>query len=422
MLLIDSIHPLRVGLKAAALAASVLMAGAAHAADDATTAPTWTFGGYGTVGVVHADTSQADFTSSILKADGAGYTHRWSDTVDTRVGAQVGASLNKQWSAVLQVVSEQGLDKSFRPRVEWANVKYQVTPDLALRLGRISLPMYLAADYRKIGYAFTFVRNPIEVYNAIPISSSDGIDLTYRWHTGSIKHVGQLFYGHNDVRLIDPFRAKSRALAGFSYTAESGPLTIRVSAMTARLTVNIAEDLFDAFRQFGPAGAAIAERYAVNDKRTTGFSIGATYDPGQWYISSEAGHFDARSFFAATTAAYATAGYRWGNFTPYLSAAKIYSNDPTTSEGLPPAALPAQLRPTAGYLNAALNGLLTTIPVQSSVTAGMRWDCMTNVAVKLQYDRVRPHAGSRGTLINQQPDFRSGQVVNVASAVLDFVF
>ena len=55
---------------------------------------------------------------------------------------------------MLQVVSEQRLDRSYRPIVEWANIKYQATPDLSLRFGRIALPMFLAADYRKIGYAY----------------------------------------------------------------------------------------------------------------------------------------------------------------------------------------------------------------------------------------------------------------------------
>ena len=52
----------------------------------------------------------------------------------------------------------------------------------------------------------------------------------------------------------------------------------------------------------------------------------------------------------------------------------------------------------------------------------MRWDCTTDVALKLQFDRVTPLGGSRGTFINVQPGFRSGRSVNVASAVLDFVF
>jgi hypothetical protein len=53
---------------------------------------------------------------------------------------------------------------------------------------------------------------------------------------------------------------------------------------------------------------------------------------------------------------------------------------------------------------------------------GVRWDLATNMALKLQYDRVTPHRGSRGTLINLTPSFRSGQTAQVASVALDFVY
>ena len=61
-------------------------------------------------------------------------------------------------------------------------------------------------------------------------------------------------------------------------------------------------------------------------------------------------------------------------------------------------------------LNAGLNGLLAvTVSQQSTFSAGLRWDALPDVAFKLQVDRVRPRDGSRGTLINVQPDFRSGR-------------
>ena len=52
----------------------------------------------------------------------------------------------------------------------------------------------------------------------------------------------------------------------------------------------------------------------------------------------------------------------------------------------------------------------------------LRWDLRTNTALKLQYDRVTPHDGSRGTLINTLPDFRSGQSADVVSLAFDFVY
>src|SRR5882672_4713402 len=98
-------------------------------------APMFSFSGFGTLGVVHSSETQADFTSSILKPNGAGHSHSWSADVDSLIAAQVSANFTPRLSAVLQVISEQHYDGTYRPHVEWANIKYQFTPDFGVRVG-----------------------------------------------------------------------------------------------------------------------------------------------------------------------------------------------------------------------------------------------------------------------------------------------
>ena len=397
-----------------------LAAGAARAADG--DAPAWTFGGFGSLGMVHSNEDKADFTSSVLKATGAGYSNRWSGDVDSRLGAQLGVTLNKQWSGVLQVISEQRLDNTYTPIVEWFNIKYQATPELALRFGRIALPMFLAADYRKVGYAYPWVRTPVEVYGAVPISNSDGADLSYRWNYAGVKNVVQAFYGRTTIKQGQPFQAGASGVAGISNTSEYGAASVRVSLLSANMTVDLARPLFDAFRQFGPQGAAIADRYDVDHKRVNAVSIGASYDPGQWFAIGEIGHFVSRSFLGETTELYASAGYRFDSVTPYLSYARAKANSAITAPGLTLSGLPPPLAGAGAALNAGLNSLLISVSEQATFSAGLRWDMIPNAALKLQVDRVSPHNRSRGTLINLQPGFRSGRTATVASVVLDFVF
>jgi hypothetical protein len=157
--------------------------------------------------------------------------------VDSRLGAQLDLQLDRRWSAVLQVVSEQNLDRAYRPRIDWANVKYQLTPDLALRAGRIALPVFLAADYRKVGYAYAWVRPPVEIYGAQPLDSSDGADLTWRFGTGQVRNTTQAFFGRKSMGLTPTTRLDMRHMTGISQTAEYGPLTARLSALTADVTL-----------------------------------------------------------------------------------------------------------------------------------------------------------------------------------------
>jgi hypothetical protein len=404
--------------------ATGLLAGAVWADDGALPAPKspWTFGGFGTLGLTHADVRDADYTSNLLRPNGVGATRAWSGALDSRIGAQIGYAANKEWSAVLQVIVEQTVHGDYRPIVEWANIKYQPTPELALRLGRIALPMFLAADYRKAAYALPWVRTPVESYGAIPITNSNGVDLSYRWTIGELKHTTQVFYGGTNVTLARGAKASTHGLAGVSNTTDVGAASFRVSVLTTELSVDIARALFNGFRQFGAPGAAIADTYDVLGKRANGVSLGANYDPGNWFLIGELGRLNANSYLGDKSTVYISGGYRVAGFTPYAAFARVQSNGAITDPGLALTGLPPAAAAGAAALNAGLNNLLRAIAIQSTVTAGLRWDVAGSAALKVQFDRVRPTKGSTGTLINVQPGFVSGRGFNVLSLALDFVF
>jgi hypothetical protein len=408
-------------LRLATLQISVASTTWAHA-DDTVSRTSWSLRGFGSAGVAYSSFTDGDYNSSLLKSTGVGYSHRISADVDSRLGAQLAVKAGKQWSAVLQVVSEQRIDGSYKPAVEWANIKYEIYPDVSLRFGRIALPMFLAADYRKVGYAYPWARTPVEVYGAIPFSNSDGVDATWRWSSGALKNVTHGFIGRTEVVAPGNTHLKARELAGISNTAAIGAATFRVSMLTTELTMTELDGYFDGLRQFSAQGAALAGHYGVDHKRASAVSIGASYDPGDWFAMGELGRMNSRSFIGATTGLYASAGYRFGDFTPYVSYARVRSTSGTDEPGLDLAGLPPAAAATGAGLNAYLGWLLTTIPAQRTLSVGMRWDCATDVAFKLQVDRITPMGGSRGTFVNLQPGFRSGRGVNVASAVLDFVF
>jgi hypothetical protein len=381
----------------------------------------WTVGGFGTLSLVHSSEKQADYSANPLNPGTAGASHDWSFGVDSRAGAQLSYH-GGRWSAVLQVVAERNLTHSWKPVVEWANVQYQLSPELSVRVGRIALPLFLSGDYRKASYALAWVRTPVELYGALPISNSDGIDASYRWNAGAVKNTTQVLFGGTRVRLSDTRSAHTHQLAGWSNTSTVAALTVRATAIRGELEMQLAEDLWAALRQFGPQGAALARRYEPDRKRASVLSIGASYDPGNWFLMGEVGRINARSFLGDKTAGYLSGGVRLGSVTPYASYSKVAANTPTVVAGLDLATLAPPYVPAAQRLNGELNGLLSRIAVQDSASAGLRWDAGSSAALKLQYDHVRPRGGSSGTLENLQPGYRYGRAFGVLSASLDFVF
>jgi hypothetical protein len=405
----------------AACAGAVLLAfGGAASAETTTSA--WTFSGFGTVGTVHSDERQADYTASVLKGDGAGRTSPWSGDVDSKLGGQLDLHIDPRWSAVLQVVTEQRLDYSYRPRVEWANLKYRVTPELALRLGRIALPMFIAADYRKVGYAYPWVRTPLEVYGVLPLSNSDGADLSWQWNGEALRSTTQLFYGRTNVPLYDGARLRGRGIAGVSHTVEQGAFSARASIITARLSVSLFPELFEALDGFGPQGRDIARRLRVDDKRASALSVGLNYDPGQWFVMSEAGRSKVDGYLGSTRSAYLSGGWRHGNLTPYATWARVWGRLPDGPTALALDGLPPAYAAGGAALNTALAAMMRAVPSQSTLGVGLRWDLAPNFALKLQHQRVTTRSGSRGMFINSVPDYQSGRTAQVTSAALDFVF
>jgi hypothetical protein len=409
-------------LYALALAWLALHAGAAHAEE---AAPPFSFRGFGTLGVVHSTEDQADFTSSVYKHHGAGHSHEWSPDVDSLLAGQITAQLTPRLSGVVQAIAEQRYDNTYTPTIEWANLRYELTPDFSLRAGRIVLPVFMVSDSRKVGYANPWVRPPIEVYSLAPLSTNDGIDLSHRLHAGDVTSTLQASYGASEVKFPASVggTAKARHAWGVSYTLESGAATARIRYQQGRVSVDSFQPLFDGFRQFGAEGIAIADRYEPADKRLSFVGLGAMYDPGAWFLMGEWGAINTRSVLGKRNAWYASGGYRLGRVTPYLTYAEARTTSETSDAGLTVSAYPPFLAGAATALNAGLNtALVSSASKHTTFSIGARWDVAQSAALKLQVDRVRLGEGSAGMLHNPQPGFQPGGTFSVLSLALDFVF
>ena len=390
-------------------------------------APSFKFSGYGTVGVAHSDNDRADYLVDEFKPNGPGYTRAWSADVDSRLGLQFSAQLTSTISGVVQVLSQQDENNSYRPELEWANVRWQPTPEFSIRAGRIVLPVFMVTDTRRVGYATPWVRPPVEMYAMVPVSHNDGVDASYRLELPSGANTFQLTAGtwKHDFPAATGYgggTAKARGILEFIDTYEQGPLLLRASVGRARLEIPQFSAARDMILAFGPLGQGIADHYLPPTIHLTYVGLGATYDPGRWFAMGEWGRFASGSLLGDKIAWYLSGGYRIGKFTPYVTYARASADSPTSDPGIPLAGLPPPVAAGAAALNAALNAQLNLLPRQRTLSIGARWDFAKNAALKVQYDHVDLDAGSTGTFGNIQPGFQPGGRVGIFSAVVDFVF
>jgi hypothetical protein len=350
---------------------------AAGAGNDDLVAPIFSFNGFGTLGLVHSSDTQADFVSNPAQPKGAGFTNSWSATPDTKLGIQFNFNPTERLSAVAQIMSQYQYDGTFKPDLEWFNLKYLLTPDLSIRAGRIAIPTFMVSDSLNVGFALPYARIPVEVYSQLPITHSDGIDGTYRTHLGAVTNTAQAFLGTFSSKLPDQGRYDAEHLYGIADTIEYGAATLHFSYQTLRYDLSF-------------EGLVL-----INDPQQIG-TIGASYDPGKWFASAELirAPDDAFGLFYAW---YANAGRRFDKVTPYLGYARATMSR-VGSLGLPP------------FID------------QDTATLGLRWDLRKNIDFKAQLDRVARHGGFNQFFVNQQPGFQQRGTDEILTLLVDFVF
>lgn len=386
-------------------AMSLALAGMAHAQDSGFS---YKLSGFGTVAVAHTDEDQADFTGSVFHPNGVGATRSTSGNPDSKLGAQLNVVFNERLSGVVQVVSQYQYDASYRPQIEWANVKYKPTADISLRVGRIALPAYLMSESRLVGYAHTWARPPQEAYSILPITSNDGVDASYRHALAGGQNTVQAYYGTNTVKISGGGKAKAKQSWGINDTFELGSLTLRgaYSFLKEDLSVDSLAPLYAGMVALGETD--MLEKYNLSNMKTATIALGAMYDPGDWFVMSEFVEYKGDSLLSDNRAWYVAGGYRFGKFTPYAIHSRMKAKIEDETNG--------------GFLNGGINTTLYQVnPTQKTTAVGLRYDAMKNVAVKLQYDRLTTGSRSNGRL-KPQAGYVQGSSLNLVTLGLDFVF
>lgn len=376
----------------------------------------WSVNGYGTIGIVHSSEDRADYLPDALRAEGPGRSGHLTPDLDSRLAAQLSVHPRANLTAVVQAVLEQDFDGEYRPTIEWANVRYELSPAWSVRVGRIEVDSFLVADHRKVGFAIPWVRPPPEVYGGIPVTRNDGLDLTYRVDIGPLTYRASASIGRNDE--YDGADAEGGTLAN---TLEWNDFTFRATFAHVELDLEEMAPLFDGIAQLGPEGAAVARRYNPADHPLQLIAFGARYAPGSQFLMAEWTRTRTDAIFGGSTGWYLSGGRRFGAVTPFVTFARADRQDERSVKGLTVTAYPPELAPVAAGFNQALDGIRNGGAVQDTWTLGMRWDVAAAVDLKVQYDRVDVDDGSRGTFGNEVPGYRSSGA-DLFSLALDFVF
>jgi hypothetical protein len=385
--------------------------------------------GFGTGALTWTNTDKAEFGRP-NQASGA--KKDVTTGVDSNFGVQADYAVNSWLSVTGQGLVRKDAQDDFGAELAWAFAKAKVSDDVAIRVGRMGVPAFMISDYRNVGYANTMLRPPAEMYAQMLFNTVDGADITWQHSYGDTTYTAQFAVGKSDVDIAGGPKLAGRRLTAVNLVAEHGPLTVRFGRVDGHLNLTGSPSLttlLTSLNTFGagyhiPQANQLATDIDVRDKKASFTSLGATLDWNNILVQSEYAKRKTDSYVNDTTSWYVMGGYRFGKFLPYYSHAKLTIDD-SVHNGMPaacPAGYPAACTPTIAALSGFVAGLRYTgvsQGEQQTDSIGVRWDFYRSLALKVQFDHVRP-SQQGGLLINSQPGFHGP--VNVGAVALDFVF
>ena len=312
------------------LLASTMAIGAAGLADASETTepeaagPRFTLNGFGTLGLARSDDDDIQFVRDLSQP--YGLTREWSAKIDSMLGLQGSYQFSDRLEGVLQVISRYRYDGSYRPEVSWGFLRYDPSPTLSLRAGRLGTEFYMMADSRMVGYANLTVRPPPDYFGPLVFSYLDGLDAGLTTPVGNGLLRGKLFAGISPEKT--PMQGNiawdlaGSLLVGGHLDYLSGPWQVRFSHAQVRFNHELPVDAVARAEVI-----ANVPEMSVVDKWSHFDSLGVVYDDGPLQLQLMLSRIEHDSAaYEDTRAGYAIAAYRLGDVTPYLGYSKVKSS------------------------------------------------------------------------------------------------
>jgi hypothetical protein len=396
----------------------------------AISSPAWavdfSYSGFSTAGYAQSDTDDAQ-VGYIGQPEGIDSDGTFA--IDSKLGMQIGAKFNDYVSATVQGVAYADLTSEWKPHLDWAYVRVQPLSNVSARVGYMRAPTFMYSDSVFIGYANSWVRPPLEVYNLSPAYQLRGVDATWRGSVGPFAVSVNPYYGDSKLDVSDPaYTVEINHWAGLAASADYKSFMTRVGyaevelGTTTRDVVPLVNGLNSVPAALCGNCAAIAEHLDLNGTTIKLADVGVQYDDGAnlaivEYASRSSGNYVLTDMYGT----YATYGRRFGGFMPYVTYAIARRQEVmTTSVNAvgPVAALGAMLSANVNTVLSRAND------DQDSYSIGVRYEvpsfAMVRAAlVKLQFDHIDTKDGV-GMLNSVQPQYDG--TVDMISASFDFIF
>lgn len=361
--------------------------------------------GFGTLGYVWDNRGDMAPSREVSQRPDKGYRTGPSWKMDTRLGVQLEYRFNEMADVVVQSVVRDQERLTFDSSLELAYLGLKPTAQWDIRLGRVGFDAFLMSDHRNVGYAYPWIRPPVEFYGWIPIFSVDGADAAYRFKMGDSRWRLKAQAGRSHVSIpvaSETYDFETHDLWSLSLTGEQGAWRFKAAAAGLSMAsgldslqplqgglTQLAQATRLAFPEISREATALAKGTQFKGAHIGYASLGAAYDDGLWFGQAEWGRSSSSAKIGGEShMGYLGFGRRFGDWAPYVMLSAIRPRN-ERSEAVSNWALIGQ----QSLQNQAIGAINATRMEQQTLALGARWDFHAQAALKMQWSstRVKPY-------------------------------
>lgn len=301
---------------------------------------------------------------------------------DTRFGLQISSDVTEDMSVVAQLLGR-GDQGNFNAIIEWAYIDYEFHDTTSIHVGKIKQPVYLVNDYVEVGYAYPWIRPPQEIYLLNnPLNTVNGIELLLQFPAGPGTLSFQPYIGSNrdDIPNAQGAFFEAENIYGIDVKYAGRGFSVHASNFVCDVKT------FGGFATNSPFGPVNVDLNGTGECEVTAaglnLDIANVVVYGEWTNRTTTDTLSRA--FGDTEAYYATLGYRIGKFLPHITYASITGEASTvgisTGTGAVTGGTGSTLPPGASFN--------FPVPIQTSITAGLRYEVNDSAALKVEYQVV----------------------------------
>jgi hypothetical protein len=333
--------------------------------------------------------------------DFLGYDDEYSFSEQSLIALRADFTLSDSISLVAQAIGH--TSEARDSGIQWLYLDYQARPDLSFKLGRQRIPLFNYSDVIDVGFAYSWITPPTQVYTTYVFSEFDGLLGRYDFATKSISgsvgaYVGQF---DGDIRIVGQEQdTKVDFIGGVFSSLNYDNFTFSAAYHKGSVEAEILElsAFQDLLRLFN--FHRTADELSIDDEASF-FKLALSYNSLDFFVESEFTKINSEStFIPEVNASYIMLGY---NFSPFSIHATIAQSKASYRD--PINEIPLGVNPQLDGLYFGFEQIFAALPVDSlkSFTIGARYDWKYNVAFKAEVTALNGDDNERSFFVVRDP-------------------